>query len=195
MPYVAPTTITHTTVPSHVAGEVYPAADYQTLVTDVNQMGSGYNTIVNDILNLRALANVTQSTTTTATIIAGTTYLNTGLSGTITPTFSDSKVLIHITQWFSSTPNAADIGFSTVKVVRGSTDIWLPVTTNRTPVQLNATGLGAVGTFWTFTYLDSPASITATVYKTMVRTAGAAYTITAQADSIQSQIVLQEIPA
>lgn len=50
MPYVAPTTITHTTVPSHVAGEVYPAADYQTLVTDVNQMVSGYNTIVNDIL-------------------------------------------------------------------------------------------------------------------------------------------------
>ena len=173
MPYVAPGTV--------AAGDVYTAA--------------AHNIQVANVISLRALANVTQGLTTTSTALAGTAYANTGLSGTITPTFSDSKVLIHITQWFSSTPNAADIGFSTVKVVRGSTDIWLPLTNNRTPVQLNATGLGSVGTFWTFTYLDSPASITATVYKTMVRTAGGTFTITAQADSIQSQIVLQEIPA
>ena len=88
-----------------------------------------------------------------------------GLSVTITPTRSDSKILVQVNiGCFGSTGNAA----STFRIYRGSTNITVSAadTDNRHGATVfynnNQTGLGIPASF---SVLDSPATTSATTYK------------------------------
>jgi hypothetical protein len=111
---------------------------------------------------------VVQATYSTVTEINSGTYTDTGLSATITPSSSGSKVLVLISQ-----PSKTQIRASTqelqyranYKLLRGVTDI------NVMPLALGITGSGN-SAFWegyaiaNMAYLDSPATTSATTYKT-----------------------------
>ena len=98
----------------------------------------------------------------TQTTITSGTYTDTGLSVTITPTLASSKVLILVSQTLFVDQNANQAnGIS--QLLRGATSLIDDQTTG-----LNATGATATGLHGmvVFTHLDSPATTSATTYKT-----------------------------
>jgi len=131
---------------------------------------------------------VVSGTYSTQTVIASTSYSDTGLSLAITPTLNTSKVLVLITQNSGASRGVDDIGWTT-KLLRGSTDLQ----------ELdNNLGNGDDG-HWPncFSYLDSPATTSSTTYKTQGKCSTTANSASAfyQIGGIMSTIVLLEIGA
>ena len=138
---------------------------------------------------------VVQATSTTATTIASTTFTDTTLSATITPTASTSKILVLVNQQLRFSKNSNDQGVG-VKVLRGATDIF---STTGDFLYLGVTGGTAVfsHTVLPLCYLDSPATTSATTYKTQGRVddTGSSGSSTWQQGGKMSTITLLEIGA
>ena len=140
---------------------------------------------------------VTATTTSTATINS-TTFTDTNLSATITPTLASSKILVLTTQAVRSVRTAADTGGG-IQLLRGATAIYTFGGRNGLAVDVsvasNPTNIRAISTI---TYLDSPATTSATTYKTQGRVddpAGNQSNLIFQTDSIPGSIILLEIGA
>jgi hypothetical protein len=139
---------------------------------------------------------VVQATYSTATSITSTTYTDTGLTATITPSSASSKVLVLVTQpsWFTplyGTPSA--IG-GKGKILRDSTDIY----TNAIAGLFGygtANGNMQLGHMWSVNYLDNPATTSATTYKTQMAGVDATDLVQPQRSSSTSTIILLEIGA
>jgi hypothetical protein len=106
---------------------------------------------------------VVQGTYTTQTSIASTSYTDTGLTATITPLFSTSKILVLISLQSRLTITTDQV-FMFTNMVRGSTQIY---TEERASGMLGANNGSVLGIHATscFNYLDSPATTSATTYK------------------------------
>ena len=90
-----------------------------------------------------------------------TTYADTGLTATITPTSATSKVLVLVTQDIGKSNSNSTIN---LKVMRGSTSI---VGSQAVELGLYTSTLMEMYSFnYPFTVLDSPATTSATTYKT-----------------------------
>lgn len=126
----------------------------------------------------------TEVTTTSST------FVDTGLSLAITPTLSTSKVLVIISQHLAAAGTSGDgiIGFT---ALRGATTLF--ANTYGVLFNMGSTNLG--GGNWGYTYLDSPATTSATTYKTQFRRVSASGNQTAQFGSATSTITLLEIGA
>lgn len=139
---------------------------------------------------------VVSSTNTTAVTNATSSEVDSGLTATITPTLSTSKILVIISQTFRNQRSAAE----------QASQIWV----YRNGTRVFASTYGHIGTYVnigtnavldvvaaSFTYLDNPATTSALTYKT----AGKAETLTSggqivfQADGKPSTITLLEIGA
>lgn len=104
----------------------------------------------------------------TETVVASTTYTDVGLSATITPSSTSSKILIlgNIAGWVSR--SSTNQGYA-VRLVRGTTTIYTPdgSSYNFHSGYIQATGATAVelATRAYVSYLDSPSSTSALTYK------------------------------
>jgi hypothetical protein len=139
---------------------------------------------------------VVYATTTTSTTVATTTYTDTTLQATITPTSASSTILIFVNQGSYSGDSNADSG-GTIKILRGATDIFEPSTAG---ITTNYVAAGTVaetnlGLTIPLVYRDSPATTSATTYKTQGRRYGASGNIIFQQSSGISSILLMEIGA
>jgi len=136
---------------------------------------------------------VVQGTTTTGMGTTSSTYADTNLTATITPSSSSSKVLVLITQSFSMYAGPTEEVMIKVKLVRGSTDI-LSYTGDFIKLRTPSGTLTLAGNF-PITYLDSPATTSATTYKTQgaLNATGSNREVTF--NNFSSQIVLMEIGA
>jgi hypothetical protein len=134
------------------------------------------------------VVNAVYSTITTS---SSQTFIDTGLTATITPTSATSKILVlisHPTNSKNTGSAANDLG---LQLVRNSTSISifgisLGYNNSNTPAYFSAS----------HTHLDSPATTSATTYKTQFKNHdfnGASATV--QADSTPSTITLMEIAA
>jgi hypothetical protein len=136
---------------------------------------------------------VVQATTATQTIVASTTYTDTTLTATITPTSATSKILVFVNQAvYASRTNAAG---TTIRIVRGATTIFSPDTSG---YSISYTDGANIGDMICLTYLDSPSTTSATTYKTQGRTydSGSSGVSTFQNGGVsQSVITLMEIGA
>jgi hypothetical protein len=135
---------------------------------------------------------VVQATTTTSTTVATTTYTDTTLTATITPTSATSKILIFVNQAvYASRTNAAG---STIRIVRGATTIFTP---DASAFDISYSDGANIGDMIPLTYLDSPATTSATTYKTQGRTydSGSSGQSVFQSSSSSSMITLMEIGA
>ena len=126
-------------------------------------------------------STVTQVTDTAAS------HIDTGLSATITPTSTSSKILIHIAQAFGKNSNNTQVD---ANLQRDSTVIvseWL----NDDIRTGDATTLfpGHSALCW----LDSPSTTSAVTYKTTFRNAAASGTVYAQGNNSRSSIILMEV--
>jgi len=130
---------------------------------------------------------VVSATYATSTSTTSTSMQDTGLSCSITPSASNSKVLVLVHQPYYKDSNNAQNSVQ-LQLVRGSTAI-----NNFNDVGYNGSAIFNGG-IAAFTYLDSPSTTSATTYKTQFA-AGTGATVFVQTSNGQSSMVLLEIGA
>jgi hypothetical protein len=132
----------------------------------------------------------------TSTLINTTSYADTGLTATITPTSATSKILVLVSQTIRVSGSATVTG-GAVKIVRGATDIYTVAGTNNQAFLIGETAANTyMGGSYAFNYLDSPSTTSATTYKTQGRRNGnASSELTFNSDGASSSITLLEIGA
>jgi hypothetical protein len=130
---------------------------------------------------------VVSATYSTSTSTTSTSYSDTGLTASITPSAASSKVLVLVStaMGIEGYSGGDYIGF--LQLVRTSTAL----TSVKERTQYSGHGSMSAA----FTYLDSPATTSATTYKTQIKSGNASTTTTAANDSQVCSIVLLEIGA
>ena len=131
------------------------------------------------------VVNATYSTSVTN---ATSTYADTGLSASITPKFSTSKILIIIAQQ-GVLKTASDTKIQ-IKLFRGGTDLTVLAGSGAT----NNTSTILIGSV-SIVYLDSPATTSSTTYKTQFNSSSNTSYVGVQDSSLPSTITLLEIAA
>jgi hypothetical protein len=138
---------------------------------------------------------VVNATYGTETSSSSATFADTGLTATITPTSATSKVLVIVTQQGvqKATNSQAIVN---IKLLRAGSDILTMGDNNGYSNQANYNQIGSVSA----SYLDSPATTSATTYKTQFSSPGSLATAYVQsyggtAGSSKSTITLMEIGA
>ena len=131
---------------------------------------------------------VVQGTATT-TVEHSTTYADTGLTASITPSSTSSKILVMINQHFYLLGN----GGGSVKLFRDSTAIYTPAQAYAFYINLSDAYLR---NYHSYNYLDSPSSTSALTYKTQARElSGSGGAFKTQDDGLKSFITLMEVSA
>ena len=150
-----------------------------------------------------SVIQVVQSSTQTRTVInQGTTFMDTGLSATITPQFSSSKILIHAyhSVTFSNFAGNGDTGGWGIRLLRGSTvikngasngtDHYISVPSESSYIVFNDPDA--------FSFLDSPNTTSAVTYKTQANESNAEINIVVNgnnASNVSCEMILMEIKA
>ena len=130
------------------------------------------------------VVQVVNSSLTTGVTNATATYADTGVTATITPMFATSKILVNVS--IMGCENAVASSGIFLKLVRGSTDLseW-------------AKYVGYLRTFANnhpnTSYLDSPSTTSATVYKVQMRRGSGSGNAYINANSCTSTMTLMEI--
>lgn len=132
---------------------------------------------------------VVQGTYATATLTTSSTFANTGLTASITPTASTSKILVMVNHAVQRSAGSAGSRMS-LKLVRNSTDIATAIA----QLGYTATDLRQ-GLSFAYSYLDSPATTSSTTYKTQFANQFGSGDLYIQPNSETCTIVLMEIGA
>ena len=152
--------------------------------------------------NMGKIGQVVSAETSTETNVTGTTYADTGLSASITPSSTSSKILIMTAQHFQlQRPSSAYVlgGF---RLLRGSSAIFQPNPEDGSGsyglgFQVASATASNLNGYNTINYLDSPSTTSATTYKTQMRAYTGQGQITAQKAGPnangKSTIILMEI--
>ena len=135
------------------------------------------------------IVQVVSASYSTATSTTSTTYVDSGLTASITPTSASSTILIIINQNGLERSNTSANQCMGIRLLRASTVI-AQIATNQdfTGTAQNHYFGGA-----SISFMDSPATTSATTYKTMFNQNAGSGTVTTQIDSNVSTIVLMEI--
>lgn len=141
----------------------------------------------------KVLQVVSASTSTNVTV-ASTTFADSGLTCSITPSATTSKILAIIQQNLYTTRDPADRTFAKLRLMRGATALFSSdyfFGTRSSSATREAVGTLAV------TWLDSPSTTSATTYKTQIAALDTANygQVNAQYGSSTSSIILLEIGA
>jgi len=115
------------------------------------------------------IGQVVQGTTTTSVTITSSTYVDTGLSASITPSSTSSKILVMVDQLFYLDSNDGSIENSgRLKILRDSTNIF--ETPSSSDIRVTAEHAPnnelRLGKRTNVIMLDSPSSTSALTYKT-----------------------------
>ena len=135
---------------------------------------------------------VVSATYSTQTSTGSNTFIDSGLTASITPTLATSKVLV-LTMQFAGCYTTSNYTSNYVKLMSGATDL----TTSANPAlfyggaTFSTNELDAVVTL---TYLDSPATTSSTTYKTQFKQGNTGTAIINSGGSLSS-IILMEIGA
>lgn len=134
---------------------------------------------------------VVMGSTSTAASNSTTTYADTNLTATITPTASTSKVLVLVTQNGCVRSNGNSNNAILLQLQRGGSSIaQISTEGNQTD-----TALRQGGNTYAIAYQDSPATTSATIYKTQFKNKNASAAVNVQDSAELSTIILMEIGA
>jgi len=138
---------------------------------------------------------VVQANTTTRVQITNSTYTDTNLTASITPSSSSSKILVLISQNIG-TYNDSQVGTAgNLRIVRNSTTVFTSENVISIVAALgNASEVRVAGQY-AFNYLDSPATTSSVTYKTQVNLSGGGGRVEPQSSNglSNSTIILMEI--
>jgi len=134
---------------------------------------------------------VVNASTTTGAYTSSSTYIDTNLTASITPSSATSKVLIFVCQEGVNKNAVNSNANATLRLLRNSTSILEPIGayiafTNTTVSQSDNSSC---------TYLDSPATTSSITYKTQIKSTLNTDGVYAQDNGAQSTITLMEIGA
>lgn len=145
------------------------------------------------------ILQVVQGTTNTSTSIISTSFTDSGLSATITPSSVSSRIMVVISQ-AANVSRSDSSNWHTYRLVRDGTPIWNNDTTNRR----NLAGFGIYNItnqnmrqMYCGSYVDSPATTSAVTYKTQWanHTTASSASVECQNESGDSSLILLEIGA
>jgi hypothetical protein len=141
---------------------------------------------------------VIQATTTTATTITSTTFTDSTLTATITPSSSSSKILVMVAQFSSLFKNDSRTQMG-IQLLRGATVLGNFGNTGYETfgARFDGSTLALIRSIVNFQYLDSPATTSATTYKTQgkIDTTSNSQSLTFQEAATNSVMILMEIGA
>ena len=140
---------------------------------------------------------VVQGSTSTQVTTTSTTATDTGLSASITPSSTSSKILVLVSQGIQHVSSSGEYGSGSIFLVRNSTTIgntgeymvWLAVYVSGSPQNIEN------GFPYSITYLDSPATTSSITYKTQQRLRDGSSFSTQKNSVHSSYITLMEIGA
>ena len=148
------------------------------------------STQMNDLRGAFRVLQVVAATPATAQVTSSTnTYVTTGLSATITPSSTSSKVLCIVQQ--SGCGKESSNTFVALRLDRAGSSISQIEGYGAFD---NTAGINYVGTIGTV-FLDSPATVAATTYETYVASGANSSLVSVQANSGASTMILMEISA
>jgi hypothetical protein len=137
---------------------------------------------------------VVQATYATEFDSTSATYVDSGLTASITPSLATSKVLVIVSQavqLYTTAGNTENKG--SINLVRGATEIVFK-SSDSIGIQGASSTLHSNGS-QSFSYLDSPSTTSSTTYKTQQKRGATNTTIRTQNNSSLSTIILLEIGA
>ena len=138
-----------------------------------------------------AVLQIVSGSTATPLTMSSTTAVDTGLTATITPKFATSKILVLVNQVGGDKSSANLSNSISLRLLRGASQIALIAhSAGYTGTTLNVR-VAAMSTC----FLDSPATTSATTYKTQVANGIAAASVSVQIGGDLSTITLMEISA
>ena len=141
---------------------------------------------MNNLRGAFRILQVVQGQTSTLASSTSTTWADSGITATITPQSNTNKILVFVNEHMYCTTAGTEAG---VRLVKDSSTLQ-----TFTTIMLNSAG-GITGTFSTMT-LDSPATTSATTYKTQFqRSAGTGIVYGAGTNGWPSTIILMEVSA
>ena len=135
---------------------------------------------------------VVQTVSTTEATNTTTSYADTNLSASITPTSSSSKILITVVQGVMHNAGNANSGLG-LRLLRDSTSIHGGVQRYEQYIATGNSSNAQIYCKMPLSYLDSPNTTSEITYKTQLATYDAGETARAQESGIQSTITLMEI--
>jgi hypothetical protein len=169
-----------------------PAVSGTTTLTLPTTSGTVLTSGTNTNFPAGSVLQVVQATYSTIFTTASTSYVDTGLSASITPTKSSSKILVIINQmgYLRLDTTAEQGGYA--NLVRGSTQITEILAYQR----MGATAAQYAPYFNGIVYLDSPNTTSSTTYKTQAKViSGASGTQITFNNGSTSTVTLLEIAA
>ena len=149
------------------------------------------------------ILQVVHATFSTETTIASTTFTNTGLTASITPSSSSNKILVIVSQnlQFSRSNTSAGGGMKVIKLVSGGSDQDIYEASHSPSalgIQVNAHGSGVFSRMNACVNIeDSPSTTSSVAYRVQAAagTASDSGKVTAQEEDTPSHITLMEIEA
>ena len=135
----------------------------------------------------------------TSVAVYSTTFTDSGLSASITPSSTSSKVLVIVQQSVYSAAGTQVTG-GAIRLLRGGTDVYTIAGSNNQSALYMDSGSGSaarIAASISLVYLDSPNTTSSTTYKTQIRARSTASggEFHAQLDNASSSITLFEIGA
>jgi hypothetical protein len=153
-----------------------------TLEVKAIQAPSGYNLA----MPAGHILQTVQATTGTAVVSSTSSPTDTGLTGTITPKFATSKILVTVSQM--GLDKRTNNTYMSLVTLRGSTQIH---SANSQLMYTNNSNNNSGSCTWS--YLDSPSTTSAVTYKTQFKSIGNNSQVAVQWSGATSTITLQEV--
>ena len=137
-----------------------------------------------------SVLQVVQAETSTQVSNSSNTFADTGLTATITPTNTSSKILVLVNHSINQKSVGSPDNSMSLRIVRGSTTIttfaqFLGYTNSALLVYFSAS----------YAYLDSPSTTSATTYKTQFASSFNSASVSICSNSTPATITLMEIAA
>lgn len=144
----------------------------------------------NDLRGAFRILQVVSGSTSTIVSNSTTTLADTGLTATITPQATSSKILVIVSQTFGK--NAGNASNAVISVIKRGTTT---VSTFQGAALYTGTTVDLVGPAASAVLLDSPATVSATTYKTQFSNFTGAASVSANTNSALATITLFEVSA
>jgi hypothetical protein len=134
------------------------------------------------------LLQVINADTATSATSSSSTYIDTNLTASITPSSTGSKVLVTVHQAYNTSTSGVGIG---IKLFRGATELKA----HGSYVGYSSAGGETITGHFSISYLDSPNTTSSTTYKTQFARLTGAASASVNNFSLTSYITLMEIGA
>ena len=166
-----------------------PAVSGTTTLTLPTTSGTVLTSASNTNFPAGSVLQVVNVTYSTETSNSTSTYADTGLTASITPSSTSSKILVLVNQAGVGKYTGNILSAVSVKLLRNSTDICTFAVT----IGYTQTSSFNLGFSSTTSYLDSPSTTSSVTYKTQFANGQNAASVRVQTDSSTSTITLIEV--